>query len=174
MDNDDGASADIPPETVEEIELALAAEPGDAGLRRRLAQALYERAVNSLSLTRYQTRVMTTARQLRVCEEAANRIVALDTDPELTRSAGELLAEVAAGRRWTWQRQPLATALAAGSAIAGMAAVVFAALAGNLVFVVLSALLSSALLAVVIVRFRREQWRIAAERAMPAIWRHGI
>lgn len=161
--------------TVADLERALAAQPGDPDTRRRLGHALYAALVSSLSLTRDQTLEITSAAQAELAEQVARRILDLAVDDEaLRRDANALLERTAHGRRWTWESPSAATVAVALAVIVGVAAGVLGGLTGNLVVIIAGAALSSLLVAVVVLRFRRQNWRIHAEQVAPMIWRPGI
>ncbi|UQS27281.1 hypothetical protein L1857_33020 [Amycolatopsis thermalba] len=162
-----------PMTAVQALEQQLAAAPADPDLRLRLALALEALTVSARSVTREGMPVVTSARQRDLCAWAARRILELNVpDARLTTGAQGLLAELEAGRRWVWLGQGQ-FAVAAVVAL-GLAAVVLGGLTGVIAVVVAGAVVSSALLAVLVLRFRRERWRVEAERLAPVIWRPGI
>ncbi|WP_020670281.1 hypothetical protein [Amycolatopsis nigrescens] len=155
------------------LERALASAPGDDGLRRRLALALHERALESCGVTRYRTRAPSTAPQWRARTEAARRMLALDVDAELNAAAIDLLAELAEDRREVRRRRRPFLLLAGLAVLVGVPVVVLELLAGEAGFAVLAALASGALVLAGALRVRREPWRVAVERSTPRVWRHG-
>ncbi|WP_158889279.1 hypothetical protein [Amycolatopsis anabasis] len=162
------------PSPVDALEREVADHPEDAELRLRLGLALETMAEQARSLTRERVRVITTRRQLEICEYAANRILELDLDDErLTASARALRDQVRAGRSWVWVRRPLALTLAVVIGCLGMLAVVLGALFESIPIVVAAGVLGSAALAAIVLRYRRESWRLVAERALPVVWQPG-
>lgn len=80
---------------VADLELLVADRPNDQVLRYYLASAWYSAAEQCRSRTADDVLVITSATQLRICEDAARRILALSTgDDELEHGAKHLLAEV--------------------------------------------------------------------------------
>jgi hypothetical protein len=175
MDDYWAASANPHWAAVAELERAVAAQPGDAEARRRLGHALYAVAVASLSVTRDQTLEITSAQQLALAERVGRRILDLGVDDDkLRRDASALLDRVGNGRRWTWESRSAAIAGVVLAVVAGLAAAVLGGLTGNLVVIIGGATLSSLLVAGIVLRGRRQNWRIHAERVAPLIWRPGI
>jgi hypothetical protein len=85
-----------------------------------------------------------------------------------------MLTRVAFARRWTWV-DPLAAMLSASAALLiGIGAAVLAGTGGDVILGVVGCMASSALLSVVVLRYRRQNWRVRAERIAPMIWRHGV
>jgi hypothetical protein len=118
---------------------------------------------------------ITSARQLSALEDAGRRILAMDlADERLNAAATALLERASAARRWTWVDVPAATALITLAVAVAISAAVLGGTGGNIVLAALGGLLGSALLAAVVLRYRRENWRIRAERIAPMIWRPGI
>ncbi|QWF81930.1 hypothetical protein [Amycolatopsis sp. CA-230715] len=166
-----GATASEAERIVLVLENDLRANPEDSAVRVRLANALEALAWDVRSLTREQRPVITSAHQLRVCEHVANRILQLQVDDErLNAAARELLAEVSAGRGWTWAHQARALGLGLLVVVGGLLGVVFAGLGESVLFVVVAAVVSSGALAVVVLAHRRERWRVEAERVAPLVW----
>ncbi|WP_020419457.1 hypothetical protein [Amycolatopsis sp. ATCC 39116] len=162
-----------PMSAVQALEQQLAAAPADLDLRLRLAHALEALTVSARSVTREGLPVVTSARQRELCAWAARRILELKVpDARLTTGAQALLAELDAGRRWVWHGQ--GQVAIAAVVVLGLVAVVLGGLAGVVAVVVAGAVLSSVLLSVLVLRFRRERWRVEAERLAPVIWRPGI
>lgn len=147
----------------------------DLETRRQQAANLHAEAVNAMSVTRDQTIAITSARQLQIWEDAARRILALGTDDaELNAKAATMLEEVSAARRWIWVHQTAAAVLGMLAAMIGVGAAVFGGLTGNIILAVIGALTGSALLGAVILRYRREHWRIRAEELAALIWKPGV
>ncbi|GAA1993930.1 hypothetical protein [Amycolatopsis minnesotensis] len=171
MDVERGATASEAERIVLVLEDDLRAAPEDAGIRLRLANALVALAWDVRSLTREQRPVITSANQLRVCEHAATRILQLQVDDDqLNAAARELLAEVSAGRGWTWAHQARAAGLGLLAVLGGLLVAVLAALGESIPLVVAAAVVSSVALGVVVLAHRRERWRVEAERVAPLIW----
>ncbi|GAB3487213.1 hypothetical protein [Amycolatopsis cihanbeyliensis] len=171
---DPGTGGEVPP-AVAELERELAADPENAEIRRRLAAALEAFAVEARSLTRDEVRVITSGRQRQACWYAATRMLRVaPEDPRLVAMAGDLLAEIEAGGRWVWRKPGVAGTLATVLSILGLLAVVLGALAESVVLVVVAAVFSSVALAGVVLYYRRERWRVEAERALPVVWQPGL
>ena len=147
----------------------------DPAARLRIAENIHDEAMRSLSVTRDNEVEITSVRQLKIIEEAALNILSLRVDdPSINAAAESLLERVEAARRWTWVDQPAAAGLAIVAILLGVGAAVFGGTVGNIVLTVLGGLVGSALLGVVVLRYRRENWRIRAERIAPMIYRHGV
>lgn len=160
---------------VADLELLVADSPGAETLRYYLASAWFSAAEQCRSRTAEDVLVITSEEQLRVCEDAGARILALDTeDEELERGARQLLAEVAAGRRWTWSPEGIAVSLAVLTVALGLITVVAGGLLDNIVLVFVGVVAGSALLYGIVYRFRRQTWRRRAEEMAPHIVKPGI
>jgi hypothetical protein len=147
----------------------------DAALRRQQAVNLHAEAVNAMSITRDQTIEITSARQLRIWEDTARQILALRTnDTEINAKANAMLEDVAAARRWIWVNQTAATLLGILAVSVGVGAAIFGGLTANITLATIGALAGSALLGAVILRYRREHWRIRAEQLALMIWKPGV
>ncbi|GAB2738687.1 hypothetical protein GCM10027199_06370 [Amycolatopsis magusensis] len=158
-----------------ELERLFTHDQGDPGIRRELGWALCRDAFDACSVTRDQARVITSARQREVCDRAARRILDLETgDRGLIEKAAGMLDEIRAGDRWHWHPRASAAVLLAVTVLGGLTAVSFAAMAELPGVAALAALIASLLLAVVVVRYRREHWRTRAERLRPTVWRQGV
>jgi hypothetical protein len=93
------------------------------------------------------TRRYTSSRQLEVCEQAASRILPLQTgDQRLATTAQSLLGEVAAGRRWAWHQQRQAAAYVVTVLVLALAGAVAGGPAGSVPVLVTAAVVSSLLL----------------------------
>jgi anti-sigma factor RsiW len=109
--------------------------------------------------------VFTSADQLATCERAARRVLAFDAgDDELRRGAVRLMDEVAAARRWRWEPEGIAVSLAVLAAATGLLLVAVGGLVGSVALVVLGVAGGGTLLAVITLRFRRQNWRVTARR----------
>jgi predicted Zn-dependent protease len=118
--------------------------------------------------------VITSERQLDVCESAARRILDLGVqDHELRRGAELLLDEVAAGRRWRWQPEGIAVSLAVLAVSLGLILVAVGGLAGSVALVISGVALGSGLLYLIVVKFRRQNWRTRADQIAAKIARPG-
>jgi tetratricopeptide (TPR) repeat protein len=160
---------------VADLELLVADRPNDPTLRYYLASAWYSAAEQCRSRTADDVLVITSEEQLRICEDAAKRILSLDTaDEELHRGAEQLLAEVEAGRRWTWAPEGIAVSLAVLTVALGMITVVAGGLLNNIVLVFIGVTAGAALLYSIVYRFRRQNWRRRAEEMAPHIVRQGL
>lgn len=160
---------------VTDLELLVADRPDDPILRYYLASAWFSAAEQCRSRTADDVLVITSEAQLRVCEEAGHRILALKTaDEELERGAGQLLAEVTAGRRWTWSPEGIAVSLAVLTAALGLITVVAGGLLNNIALVFAGVLVGAAVLYAIVHRFRRQTWRRHADSMGPQIVKQGL
>jgi hypothetical protein len=149
--------------------------PDDAADRRQLASRLRADAVSAMSVTRDQEIEITSARQLQIWEEAATRILALDADDaELNAEATAMLEQARTARRWSWINQLAATLLAALAVAIGVGSAILGGLTSNLTIGIAGTIVGSALLATVVLMYRRENWRIRADRIAPLIWKPGV
>jgi uncharacterized protein YcfJ len=147
-------------------------EPDDP---HRIALRIREDAFAALSVTRDKDVEITSVRQLHVLEDAAHRILAMRLEDETVNDlARSMLDRVAFARRATWVDVPAAAGLAAVALTTGVGGAVLGGTGGNVVLAVVGAIVGSALLGIVVLRYRRENWRIRAERIAPMIWHHGV
>ena len=160
---------------VTELEPMVAAAPGDRVLRYYLASAWCSVAEQCRSQTEDEVLVITSEHQLRICERAARRIVELDVDDEeLNRGATRLLAEVVAGRRWSWAPEGVAVSLAVLVMSLGLTMVVAGGALDSAGLVIAGVLVGSALLYLIVLRFRRQAWQQRAESLGPTIAKPGV
>ena len=160
---------------VSDLELLVADRPADPTLRYYLASAWFSAAEQCRSRTADDVLVITSEAQLRICEDAARRIISLRTgDLELERGARQLLSEVAAGRRWTWAPEGIAVSLAVLIVALGLITVVAGGLLDNVVLVFVGVVAGAALLYAVVFRFRRQTWRRRADEMAPHIAKPGV
>lgn len=143
--------------------------------QHRIAMDIRAEAFAALSVTDDDHTEITTARQLWLVEDAANRILAMGlADETINDLARSMLDRVAFARRWTWVDVPAAAALSTVALIVGIGAAVLGGSGGNMGLAVVGGITGSVLLAIVVLRYRREYWRIRAERLAPKIRRHGV
>lgn len=141
----------------------------------RIAENIHENAMAALSVTRDEDREITSARQVAAIEDAGRRILAMGLpDEQINAAARALIERAGAARRWTWVDVPAAVALIVLALAVGVSMALLGGAGGNIVLAALGGLLGSALVAIVVLRYRRENWRIRAERIAPVIWRPGI
>jgi tetratricopeptide (TPR) repeat protein len=160
---------------VVDLELLVADRPNDPTLRYYLASAWYSAAEQCRARTAEDVLIITSEEQLRVCEDAGRRILDLKTgDEELERGAEHLLAEAAAGRRWTWSPEGIAVSLAVLTVALGLITVVAGGLLNNVVLVVVGVLVGSALLYGIVYRFRKQNWRRRADDMAQHIVKQGV
>jgi tetratricopeptide (TPR) repeat protein len=160
---------------VADLELLVADRPNDPTLRYYLASAWFSAAEQCRSRTVDDVLVITSEEQLRICEDAARRILALDTgDKELEHGAEQLLAEVVAGQRWTWSPEGIAVSLAVLTIALGLITVVAGGLLDNIMLVFSGVVIGAALLYGIVYRFRRQTWRRRADEMAPHIVRPGV
>lgn len=160
---------------IADLELLVADSPTDPTLRYYLASAWFSAAEQCRSRTAEDVLVITSEEQLRICEDAANRILTLRTgDEELERGATQLLTEVSAGRRWTWSPEGIAVSLAVLTVALGLITVVAGGLLDNIVLVFVGVVAGSALLYGIVYRFRRQTWRRRAEEMARHIVKPGV
>jgi tetratricopeptide (TPR) repeat protein len=162
-------------EAVEDLEPVVAARPDERVLRYYLASAWCSVGEQCRSQTVDEVLVITSEHQLRLCERAARRIVELDVDDEeLNRGATRLLAEVVAGRRWSWAPEGVAVSLAVLVMSLGLTMVVAGGALDSTGLVVSGVLVGSALLYLIVLRFRRQAWEQRAETLGPTIAKPGV
>ncbi|HWM03573.1 MAG TPA: hypothetical protein VNP92_14665 [Actinophytocola sp.] len=150
-------------------------EQADPDTLQRIAANLHAEALAALSRTRENQVEITSVRQLRVAEDAAWRILSMRlTDPTLNAAAAAMQERVTVARQWTWVNRSAATGLAIVAVLVGLGAAVIGGTSDNIVLAVLGGLLGSVLLGAVVLRYRRENWRIRAEQIAPMIWQPGI
>jgi tetratricopeptide (TPR) repeat protein len=160
---------------VEELEPMVLNRPDDRVLRYYLASAWCSVAEQCRSQTVDEVLVITSDHQLRVCERAARRIVELNVDDEeLNRGATRLLAEVVAGRKWSWAPEGVAVSLAVLVMSLGLTMVVAGGALDSVGLVVSGVLVGSALLYLIVLRFRRQAWQQRAETLGPTIAKPGV
>ncbi|HVK19823.1 MAG TPA: tetratricopeptide repeat protein [Actinokineospora sp.] len=146
----------------------------DPVLRYYLASTWCSVSEQVRSRTADEALVITSETQLQICESAARRIIELDVaDLELRRGAELLLDEVAVGRRWQWRPEGIAVSLAVLAVSLGLILVAVGGLAGNVALVVMGVLLGSGLLYLIVVKFRRQNWRTRADELADHITRQG-
>jgi hypothetical protein len=138
---------------------------------RTIAETIHAEALAALSVTRDNAVEITSSRQLRIVDEAGRRILAMRLpDERINDAARALRARAATAGRWTWVDAPAATALTVLALLVGIGT----AMSGGIVLAVIGGLASTGLLIFVILRYRRENWRIRAERIAPMILRPGV
>ncbi|GAB1516659.1 hypothetical protein [Actinophytocola sp. KF-1] len=147
----------------------------DEADQHRIAMDIRAEAFAALSVTHDDHVEITSARQLRIVEDAAHRILAMGlADETVNDLARSMLDRVAHAKRWTWVDVPVATALAIVALTVGIGAAVLGGTDGNMVLAVVGGITGSVLLAIVVLRHRREYWRIRAEQIAPKIRHHGV
>ncbi len=162
-------------DAVADLEQLVANRPGDQVVRYYLASTWCSVAEQCRSQTTDEVLVITSEHQLRLCERAARRILALDVeDEELVRGANRLLVEVAAGRRWTWAPEGVAVSLAVLVMSLGLTMVVAGGALNSVGLVVAGILLGSVLLYLIVLRFRRQAWVQRAEAVAESIAKPGV
>ncbi|GLW91678.1 tetratricopeptide repeat protein [Actinokineospora globicatena] len=118
--------------------------------------------------------VIANEHQLRLCEHAATRVLALDVeDHELRRGAERLLAEVRSGRRWQWKPEGIAVSLAVLAVSLGLTLVAVGGITGSALVVAAGIVAGSGLLYLIVVRFRRQVWEQRAAVLADRIVRPG-
>lgn len=143
--------------------------------QHRIALDIRAEAFAALSVTHDDHTEITSARQLRTFEDAARRILAMRLDDEAANDlARSMLDRVAFAKRWTWVDVPVAATVAAVALAVGIGAAVFGGASGNVVLAAVGGIAGSVLLAIVVLRYRRENWRVRAERIAPMIRHHGV
>lgn len=139
--------------------------------QRTIAEGIHAEAIAALSVTRDNAVEITSSRQLKIIEEASWRILAMRLPDEQINDAARALRERAtAAARWTWVDVPAAVALTVLAMLVGIGT----AASGGIVLAVIGGLTSSGLLIFVILRYRRENWRIRAEQIAPMILHPGV
>ncbi|PPK64782.1 tetratricopeptide repeat protein [Actinokineospora auranticolor] len=146
----------------------------DPVLRYYLASTWASAGDQARARTDDEVLVITSEYQLRLCDHAARRVLQLDVDDhELRRGAERLLAEVRAGRKWQWRPEGIAVSLAVLAVSLGLILVAVGGITGSVVLVVLGIVLGSALLFLIVVRFRRQAWESRARVLAGRITRRG-
>ncbi|WP_258904544.1 M48 family metallopeptidase [Actinokineospora sp. UTMC 2448] len=157
-------AAGLAREAASELEARFAGTD-DPVLRYYLASTWCSVADQARTRTADDVLVFTSAEQLTECERAARRMLDLDVDdPELRRGARRLHAEVVAARRWRWEPEGIAVSLAVLAVSLGLLLVAMGGLSGNPAVVVAGVLVGAVLLGAIVLRFRRQNWRVLAER----------
>jgi hypothetical protein len=134
-----------------------------------------DEAFAALSVTRDNQVEFTSVHQLCAFEDAAKRILAMRLDDETVNDlARSMLDRVAFARRWMWVNVPVAAALTVVALATGVGAAVLGGTGNNVVLAVIGGIAGSVLLGIVVIRYRRENWRIRAERIAPMIRHHGV
>jgi tetratricopeptide (TPR) repeat protein len=156
----------------QELEALVARRPDDPACRWYLADAWYAATVQARGEASDHRLVICNAAQAALCERAARRILELQVaDPALEAEATRLLSEAQGSQAWAWAGG-IAPAVAGVLVVAaGLGAVVFGGLTGNVPLVAAAALLGALGLLAVALRFRRPAWRVSAE---PALLRPGL
>lgn len=149
--------------------------PENLANQRQTARDIQDDALAALSLTRNNEAEITSTRQLSVLENAARQILSMRTgDPAVDDWARSTLARVASARQWTWVDLPVVTVLTSLALIIGVGSAGIAGTGGNVVLAAVGFVVSSVLLSVVVLRYRRQNWRVRAEEIAPMIWQHGV
>jgi tetratricopeptide (TPR) repeat protein len=160
---------------IADLERLAAQRPGDPVVRYYLASTWCSVAEQCRSQTADDELVITSEHQLRICERAARRILALGIeDEELVRGARRLLAEVVASRRWSWAPEGIAASLAVLVMSLGLTMVVAGGALNSVGLVVAGVLLPGGLLYLIVLRFRRQAWQQRAESMAPSIAKPGV
>jgi len=150
-----------------DLEALVARRPDDPGSRWYLAHAWYAATVQARGEAPDHRLVICNVAQAALCERAAGRILELEVpDPALQADATRLLAEARDSQTWAWAGG-IAPAVAGMLVVAaGLGAVVFGGLTGNVPVVAAAALLGALALLAVVLLFRRPAWRISAGLAL--------
>ncbi|MEV6823569.1 hypothetical protein [Amycolatopsis sp. NPDC051102] len=157
------------------LEDALAAAPGDARIRERLACALADSTVRVRSLTRDRRPVMATPGQRAFCAAAADRILELGAGGEAVQAtARSLKKQIEAGEAWAWRTPVTALALAIAATALGVAWAINGGLDGDIGAVAAASVLSSVALVVVTLRHRTRRWQLEADRVAALVCRNGL
>ena len=160
---------------VADLELLVADRPNDPTLRYYLASAWFSAAEQCRSRTADDVLVITSEAAAAHLRGRRQPHPGADTgDEELERGAEQLLAEVAAGRRWTWSPEGIAVSLAVLTVALGLITVVAGGLLDNIVLVFVGVVVGSALLYGIVYRFRRQTWRRRADEMAPHIVKPGV
>jgi tetratricopeptide (TPR) repeat protein len=166
-----GRAADAIPD----LERLVSGRPDDPVVRYYLASTWCSVAEQCRSQTTDEVLVITSEHQLRICERAARRILSLGVDDEeLVRGATRLLAEVTAGRRWSWAPEGIAVSLAVLVMSLGLTMVVAGGALDSVGLVVSGVVLGGAMLFLIVLRFRRQAWQQRAETMAPSIVKPGV
>jgi hypothetical protein len=164
-----------PSAEVERLYQELSARPDDNELRTRLAWAIRRMTEASLAVTSGQVRLIASDRQRQLARQAVAQIVELAPwDGELSAFTTGLAAEIDHGDRWVWQNLPAALTLAASVGLTGVGLVVTGGLTGDVVLLVVAAVISSAALAGIVLGFRKQSWQVTARSVQPVIEHPGI
>jgi hypothetical protein len=159
--------AEDPSVEVQRLYQELQARPDDNELRTRLAWAIRRMTEASLAVTTGQVRLIASDRQRQLVRQAVTQIAELAPwDAELRAFTTGMTAEVDHADRWVWQSRPAALTLAICIGLAGLGLAVTGGLTGDVVLLVVAAVVSSVALAGVVLGFRRQSWQVTA-RAVP-------
>jgi tetratricopeptide (TPR) repeat protein len=148
---------------IRDLEQLVASRPEDRTCRVYLANAWYLAARQAGSRTTDQRLAVADRAQAQLCQQAAHRILQLQTgDADLESAARQMLIDVDEARTWTWQNAHLAAWLAAPAAMLGLGGAVVGGLSGNVPVIGAAAVLGALALLAVVLRFRQQDWRLPA------------
>ncbi|MCE7008076.1 hypothetical protein LWC34_35425 [Kibdelosporangium philippinense] len=156
------------------LEKLLVAYPGNAVVLHHLTGALLETADQARNLTRDEEHVITSQTQFEVCAGVARRAAETAVDDNHRAGVEALTAELTTGSRWTWSSQPAVLGYSLLGGLVGLGLVGIGGSMGNIVLVVLGAILGAIVIYLAVMSFRRQAWQIRAVRAAPLVWRHGL
>lgn len=91
-------------------------------------------------------------------------------DEQINNAARALRDRATFAARWTWVNTHAAVGLAVLAVLVGIST----AVSGGIILAVIGGVASSGLLTFVILKYRRENWRIRAEQIAPMILRPGV
>lgn len=147
-------------------------EPNDVDL---LAARLLAVADTCRSVTRDGDLEITSAAQFVECAKAAERLAELEpADPDLARRSRELVAQVRVGRAFRWSDPVRSAALGTAAVVVAFGGATLGGSEEDVVMVIVTAVLGSALLFATILTARRPVWRTRAELIAPMVRRHGL
>lgn len=160
---------------IADLEHLVADRPDDPTLRYYLASAWFSVAEQCRARTSDDVLVITSERQLQICDDAARRILELaPDDEELLRGAEQLRSEVAAGRKWTWSPEGIAVSLAVLVVALGLITVVAGGLMANVAVVLAGVVFGAGALFAIVYRFRKQTWRRRAEELAAEVTDPGV
>jgi hypothetical protein len=150
-------------------------EPGSPRAVDELAARLLAVADTCRSVTRDGDPVITSGAQFVVCAKVAERLAGLHpVDPDIAERSRALVEQVRVGRDFRWSEPVRTTALIAAAVAVAFGGAALGGGAGDVVMVIVTAVLGSLVLFAAVLTARRPVWRLNAELMAPMVRRHGL